>query len=213
MITLANKLAAYLGRELGKSEDEIEVMAYGFIGLIQMLCIYLITSVISLIFGFFWEATVVFLSVGFLRRLTGGAHSKGIYNCLVYSVVFICLISCLARFVFSDPDLSFYVAVGCTWIFVFGYIIIPVKAPIAPPNKPCRSEEKRKRLKHSALVVLTVFAVIVTLGFTLRFEMPRFYSLTLSLALSTFWQLFMMTPMGFALISLVDGTFGKKTKE
>ena len=48
MITLANKLAAYLGRELGKSEDEIEVMAYGFIGLIQMLCIYLITSVISL---------------------------------------------------------------------------------------------------------------------------------------------------------------------
>ena len=211
MISLANKLAAYLGRELGKNEDEIEVMAYGFIGIIQMLAIYMITSVISLIFGFFWEATVVFLSVGFLRRLTGGAHSQGIYNCLVYSVVFICLISSLARFVLSNEGIAVYVACGCAAVLVFGYVIITIKAPIAPPNKPCRTEEKRRRLRRGAFLVLTVFALIVAVGFFVREDAPRIYSLSIALALSTLWQLFMMTPIGFALIRLVDGAFGHKS--
>ena len=99
METLAKKIAKSVGESLGKSEEEVAVMAYGLIGILQFSAIFILSSVIGCIFGFWLEVITVFLSVGFLRRLTGGAHSRGLYNCLVYSVVFVCGFAALAFYV------------------------------------------------------------------------------------------------------------------
>lgn len=210
MERLAKKIAESVGASLGKTEDDVAVMAYGLIGILQFLAIFLLASVIGLIFGFWIEVVIVFLSVGFLRRLTGGAHSRGIYSCLVYSVFFVSSISALARY--ALPLLPFPTVCGiCAAVFAFGYVMIALKAPVTPPNKPCRTEAKRKRLRRGAFTILSVFLVLVTATLVCKNLGVRLYTAGLALTLSTLWQITMMTKMGHRFISFFDGLFTKKS--
>jgi accessory gene regulator B len=203
---LAKKIAGSIGESLGKSEEDVAVMAYGLIGILQFLAIFALASMIGVVLGFWLEVLVVFLSVGFLRRLTGGAHSSGIYSCLVYSIMFICGLSALARYLLPVLPLSVNCAI-CILIFAFGYFMVARKAPVAPPNKPCRTEAKRRRLRRGAFIVLSVFGVLVGMSLVLHENAARVYSLGLALALSTFWQIAMMTRVGHAFISMIDKLF------
>ena len=210
MEKLARKIAESVGTSLGKSEEEIAVMAYGWIGILQFSAILLLSSVVGILLGFWLEVLTVFLSVGFLRRLTGGAHSSGIYSCLVYSVLFVSGISALAVYALPLMDRTFN-WVLCGVIFIFGYVMVALKAPVTPPNKPCRTEKKRKRLRKGAFIVLTVFLILVFALTVLGAPGSKLYSLGLALALSTFWQIAMMTKPGHWLIRVIDGMFsGKK---
>lgn len=209
MEQLAKKIAESVGSRLGKTDQEKAVMAYGLIGILQFMAIFVLSSIISIIFGFWFESLIVFLSVGFLRRLTGGAHSAGIYSCLVYSTIFVCGISAIA--VFLLPKLDIYVnLIVCILIFVFGYVMIALKAPVTPPNKPCRTEEKRKRLRKGAFTVLTLFMITVFVLIVARSLHSIFYSSGLALALSTLWQISMMTKPGHVFIASMDKIFIQK---
>ena len=123
MERLAKKIAGSVGESLGKNEEEVAVMAYGLIGILQFLAIFILASIIGIVLGFWLEVLIVFLSVGFLRRLTGGAHSSGIYNCLVYSVVFICSFSAAARYLLPTLPTNI-ICVICALIFAFGYFAL-----------------------------------------------------------------------------------------
>ena len=213
MERLARKLAESIGASLGKSEDDVAVVAYGLIGILQFFAIFLLASAIGFAFAFWYEVVTVFLSVGFLRRLTGGAHSSGIYSCLVYSVFFVCSISALARY--ALPLLPFAANCGIVAaIFAFGYVMIALKAPVAPPNKPVRTEAKRKRLRKGAFTVLSVFLVLVVASLVVfgiwGESVTRLYAVGLSLALSTLWQITMMTGIGHKFIAFFDGLFMRK---
>jgi accessory gene regulator B len=211
MERLAKKIAKAIGVSLGKSDEEVAVVAYGLIGILQVLTIFLAVSAIGLSCSCWFEVIIVFLSVGFLRRLTGGAHSSDIYGCLIYSVFFVCTLSFLARFL--TPQLPFAVncAVGVA-VFAFGYVMVALKAPVTPPNKPCRTEAKRKRLRKGAFLVLSVFFVLVVLSFVFGSMVPRLYSVGLALMLSTFWQIAMMTKCGQKFIAFFDGLFVRKNR-
>lgn len=209
MERLAKKIAKSVGESLGKTEEEIAVIAYGLIGILQFSAIFVIASIIGILFGFWLEVLTVFMSVGFLRRFTGGAHSSGIYSCLVYSVIFVCGISALAHCVFGKNPFAVNCII-CGMIFLFGYLMIAFKAPVAPPNKPCRSEAKRRRLRKGAFTALSAFLIFVVLSFVARESVERLYTIGLALSLSTLWQITMMTKVGHQFIAFIDGLFMKK---
>ena len=208
MEKLAKAIAASIGKSLGKSEEEIAVIAYGMIGILQFLAILAISLVIGIVFGFWAEVLTIFLSVGFLRRLTGGAHSRGLYNCLVYSVSFVCGFSAICAFLLTRVPFYYYILPACAFIYLFGYVTVALKAPVCPPNKPCRTEAKRRRLRRGSFTVLTVFllldAALLFFGGKLH---PRLYNVGLALAVSVLWQIFMMTKAGHAMIYVIDGAF------
>lgn len=208
MERLAKAIAASIGKNLGKSEEEIAVIAYGLIGILQFLAILILSLTIGLVFGFALEVLTIFFSVGFLRRLTGGAHSRGLYNCLVYSVVFVTGFSALCTYVLPSLPHEYVILPAVALIYLFGYITVARLAPVAPPNKPCRTEEKRRRLRRGSFAVLTVFLLLnVAMLLFGAAGHPRLYSMGLSLALSVLWQIFMMTRAGHALIYVIDGMF------
>lgn len=207
MELLAKKIAAAIGRNLQKTDEEVAVIAYGLIGILQFLAILIISLTIGIIFGMWAEVLIIFFSVGFLRRLTGGAHSRGIYNCLVYSVCFVCGFSAIAAYVLPRLPLYYVILPACFAIYLFGYITIAYKAPVTPPNKPCRTEAKRKRLRRGAFTVLSVFLAINVLLLLLGEAHARILSIGLSLALSVLWQIFMMTKAGHLFIYVIDGAF------
>ena len=208
MEKLAKAIAAAIGKNLGKNDEEIAVIAYGLIGLLQFFAILAITLTVGIILGFWAEVLTLFFSVGFLRRLTGGAHSRGLYNCLVYSVLFVCGLSALARLVLVHLSLYTVILPAVALIYLFGYVTIALKAPVTPPNKPCRTEKKRKRLRRGSFTVITIFLLLdLPLLLLCKTAHPRLYTVGLALALSVFWQIFMMTKAGHALIFVIDGAF------
>ena len=208
MEKLAKSIAASIGKNLGKSEEEIAVIAYGLIGIFQILAILVISLAIGICFDFWAEVLTIFFSVGFLRRLTGGAHSRGWYNCLVYSVCFVCGFSAICVFLLTRVSFYHFILPAYILIYVFGYVTIALKAPVAPPNKPCRTEEKRRRLRRGSFIVLTVFFILnTTLLFFGGYLHQRLYTVGLSLAVSVLWQIFMMTKSGHAMIYIIDGAF------
>lgn len=209
MEALAKKMAEAIGRSTGKSAEEIAVIAYGFIGILQFTAIFLLSTIVGILFGFWLEVATVFLSVGFLRRLTGGAHSSGIYSCLVYSVFFVCGISALARYAVSTLPRQ-HILILCALIFIFGYVTVALKAPVTPPNKPCRTEKKRRRLRRGSFLVLSLFMVAVGLAIRGSIEFPRLYSIGIALALSTLWQILMMTRAGHVFVTVIDGLFSRR---
>ena len=207
MEALAKRIAAAIGRNLSKTDEEVAVIAYGLIGIIQFLAILIISLTIGIIFGMWAEVLIIFFSVGFLRRLTGGAHSRGIYNCLVYSVCFVCGFSALATYSLPRLPLFYVILPALGAIYLFGYITVALKAPVTPPNKPCRTEAKRKRLRRGSFVVLSVFLAVNTALLLLGLSHARLLSMGLSLALSVLWQIFMMTRAGHLFIYVIDGAF------
>ena len=91
---------------------------------------------------------------------------------------------------------------------MFGYVTVALKAPVSPPNKPCRTEAKRRRLRRGSFIVLTVFLIvdILLLLFGTMLH-PTLYSVGLALAISVLWQIFMMTKAGHFFIYVIDGAF------
>ena len=214
MEKLAKSIAASIGRHLEKSEDDVAVIAYGLIGILQILAIFVISLTIGICFGFWPEVLTIFFSVGFLRRLTGGAHSRGLYNCLVYSIFFVCGFAAICVFLLTRISFYRYILPAHILIYLFGYVMIALKAPVAPPNKPCRTEKKRRRLRRGSFIVLTVFLVLDTaLMFFGVYLHQRFYTIGLSLAVSVLWQIFMMTKAGHAMIYIIDGVFLQHRKD
>ena len=213
MERFAKKLAESIGQSLGKTDDDVAVVAYGLIGILQFFAIFILSSAIGFACFIWYEVMIVFLSVGFLRRLTGGAHSSGIYSCLVYSVFFVCAISALARYALTALPLGVSCGIVAA-IFAFGYVMIALKAPVAPPNKPVRTEAKRKRLRRGSFIVLSVFMALVVgalvASYFLEERGVRVYSLGMVLALSTLWQITMMTRIGQRFITFFDGLFARK---
>ena len=207
MEALAKRIAASIGKNLGKTDEQIAVITYGLIGILQFLAILIISLTIGFIFGMWAEVLVIFFSVGFLRRLTGGAHSRGIYNCLVYSVCFVCGFSWISAYLLTRAPISYAILPACLAIYIFGYVTVFLKAPVTPPNKPCRTEAKRRRLRRGAFIVLTVFLAINTALILFGISHERLLRIGLALALSVLWQIFMMTRPGHILISVIDGAF------
>ena len=85
MERLAKKIAASVGESLGKNEEEIAVMAYGLIGILQFLAIFILASIIGIVLGFWLEVVVVFLSGGFDCEIIEDRHSKKRRIASVYS--------------------------------------------------------------------------------------------------------------------------------
>jgi accessory gene regulator B len=117
--------------------------------------------------------------------------------------------SALARYVLPTLPIVANCVLGVA-VFTFGYVMIALKAPVTPPNKPCRTEAKRKRLRRGAFTVLSIFLALVIASFVFRGVGARLYTAGLSLLMSTLWQITMMTKPGHAFISFFDRMFTRR---
>jgi accessory gene regulator B len=91
--------------------------------------------------------------------------------------------------------------------------MIALKAPVAPPNKPCRSEAKRKRLRKGAFTALSAFLIFVVFALIFKDSAWRLYTVGLALSLSALWQITMMTKLGHKFITFIDGLFTSKKSQ
>lgn len=203
MEKLARLMARKIGRGLNADDERIAVMAYGLTALLQLVFILAASVLMGCLFGFLPEAMIVFLSVGFLRRLIGGHHSQSFNGCLVMSILCIGIFSALAHYVLPLCGMTAaYIASGA--VYAVASLLIFRLAPVDSPNKPVRRPDKIRRLRRSAFAVMLAFAALTVLGLLYGSRSALCLRCVWALNLSVLWQAWMLTRSGAYVIGIID---------
>jgi accessory gene regulator B len=201
---LAHKIAEKIALQLDYDDERKAVVAYGLIGIIQMVTIFIIITIIGLIFDTWYESMIIFLGVGMIRKSTGGAHAGTMLSCNIISVVTVTILSALSRYILNIP-FNTYVNLGLTvFLFVICFIIFYLRVPVDSPNKPITKPEKIRRLRRQSFLILTL--LILTAGISILFTdyNDRFYSIAISIRLILLWQSLTLTKFGALFIEKID---------
>lgn len=200
---IANKIAVYLGYD----DEKKSVIAYGLTAIFQIITLFVIITIVGLIFDIWYESFIIFISVGIIRKSTGGAHSETMYGCILISVLNIVILSSLSRYILNYP-LNIYVNLLISiLIYVLCLFTFYTRVPIASPKKPITNSEKIKRLRNQSYITITIFFIISIIFVLLAEKIARFYSIAFSIRLAMLWQLFTLTDFGMIFINKIDLKF------
>ena len=190
--------------QLSLEEEKRSIIAYGLIGILQATTLLLIISMIGLVSGSLYESLIIFSSVAFIRKSTGGAHSKTMSACNTVSVLSIALLAISSRYLLSTP-IDRYANVAITiMVFLIGYVIFYLFVPVDSPNKPIVTIEKIKRLRKESFTKLFLFFIVTVVSILLAGTHMRFYSIASSIRVAMIWQAMTLTETGTLLLSNLD---------
>lgn len=206
---LANKIADGIALQLSLEAEKRSVIAYGVIGILQVTALLIMITIIGLISGTLYESLIIFASVAFIRKSTGGAHSKTMIGCNTVSVLSIALLAISSRYLLGTP-IDSYVNSGITVIaFLIGYVIFYLLVPVDSPNKPIVTPKKIKRLRKESFSKLFLFFLLTIASILLADTHERFYSIASSIRVAMIWQAMTLTETGTLLLSKLDSIVSK----
>lgn len=157
--SLSVRIANYLVNEIEHDKPKLSIVSYGVEILIGGLIKIAVFVTVPLLFGFFPEFAIAFLSSAFLRIPSGGAHFSAYYRCLIITLSVFSGIALIAKYTY----INFYVVkvffISSLALAFFTFIKI---APVDVKEKPIRSPLRRKRLKIiSCLMIIFYFAIFI----------------------------------------------------
>lgn len=202
--SLAGKIADFLRMKLQLDEEKRDVIRYGLIGLLQVITLFLLITLIGVITGTLYESYIVFFTVGYLRKSTGGAHSSTMWGCNTVSVLSISLLAVSSRYLLGMPIEPILNYGSSVLLFISGLLIFIKYVPIDSPNKPIASPEKIKRLRRESFMKLLLFFLLTLIAINRANIEVRFYSISMSIRLAIVWQIITLTKTGSALLLKVD---------
>ncbi len=207
METLAHSIAQKIATHMDFDEDKKAVIAYGLTAILQIIFIFIIISIIGIVFDFWFESIIIFLGVGLIRKSTGGAHSQTMYGCIVISILSVSLLSALARYIVNFPWFMLHNFIISLITYITCGSIFYLRVPVDNPKKPIETPKKIKRLRKQSFIILTIFFLLSVVTILLTTLSYRFYSITSILRLTMLWQAFTLTKFGICFFEKVDQGF------
>jgi accessory gene regulator B len=151
------KLSKFVTEGFNYNKKECAMISYGLeaiIGLIIKLIIYL---TVSYLFGVLEESVVVMLNIAILRYSAGGFHCKPYLKCLIASGIIYIVIGIISNYFILNE----YIFLISSLIFI---IIVLIKAPVDPPEKPIKTKIYRYKMK--IISTLTLLFQLYLIGTT-----------------------------------------------
>ncbi|AWK52349.1 accessory regulator AgrB [Clostridium beijerinckii] len=196
---ICEKTSDYIAQELNFDNDKKSVINYGIFAFIQMgICIALVI-IVGFIFNVTIEALIVSFTISILRKNSGGVHSHSPERCAVIGTVASVGMALISKYI--NVGFSFVIFVGGI-IFIWSYYIVYKLAPVDSIAKPIKSIEKRRRLKKSSFMILSVYLIIVVFNIVCYLLMKNFNLLIYSLCIymGLLWQVFSLTKSGHLIL-------------
>ncbi|MGL5087051.1 MAG: accessory gene regulator B family protein, partial [Clostridium sp.] len=97
-VTIAEKLSLKVANDLKLDEEKKQVIEYGIFSIVQMIFNLILVLLIGFIFNVAIEALIVSLTVGVLRKSSGGAHSSSPNTCIVVGTMVCVVIGLVSKF-------------------------------------------------------------------------------------------------------------------
>lgn len=151
--------------------DDRECYAYGLELLFSKVIFYVVTLILSFLTGAFAATLVFIVAYMWLRKYSGGYHCNTSEMCLLLSIIIVMiniLIYKLSIDFINDATLIVWITAA-----VMAYIIILIFSPVASPNKPITSDE-RKKYKIITMLISSVIMTVAILSFYFKWYIAFF---------------------------------------
>lgn len=208
---ISKAVAEKVSNELNYDNERKEVIQYGTYALIQTLISIISVLILGLIFNIALEALIFLFTASILRKYSGGAHSESSNVCTLLGIIISIGVGFLIKSsFFVNMDFEFIIFAGIV-VFVFAYFIIFKYAPVDTPNKPIKTEKKKKRMKKGSLKILTIYLFIVLLNTILYYNSDVVFAkqVILSILFGIVWQCMTLTALGNILLKTIDSFTNK----
>ncbi len=192
-LTLSNTIA----KELDLDNMKRAKISYGLEALIGAIIKSVTFLVVFLGFGVLKQSLIALSSYAILRNTSGGTHCKTFSGCLILSAAIFVSIGKLSK-VLAINDYLFY-----TLNFV-SLLIIVLRSPIDPPEKPIKTKQKRCIMKTLSIIVLLL--LIYASSKTTENNIKN------SIILAVYFQVLTLTNWDKKIYKYID-QFKLKTKE
>lgn len=210
MEKLAHKLAADISLSLGYDGEKEAVIAYGLTAIIQVSTTILLVLLLGILMRVPVEAMIVCFSVAILRKYSGGAHAETAEFCTGFSTAYCILTAFISKNLLIKAYSFVSMAIAIMIIYSLSFIAIYKLAPVDTPNKPIRTEKKKRRMRMSGFIVLTIYFILSVIFLVLSPQFNSFKSYGISLLFGTAWQVFTLTHPGSLFIQRMNHTFIKE---
>jgi len=199
---LSKKIGEKIANELNLDNDNKEVISYGIFAIIQMLYNILLVILFGVIFNVVIESLIVSFTISILRKSSGGAHSSSPTKCLIAGTFLAISIGLISKI---DIGFNINILIGII-TFVWSYYIIYKLAPVDSPAKPIRTEKKKKRLKKSSIITLSIYLIIVIFSVitNLYLKNDRVFIYSNCILGGVMWQVLSLTKVGHTIVKLID---------
>lgn len=207
MENLARKIANNVAISLDYDDEKKAVIAYGLTAIIQITVTILLIILCGIIVNALIEAIIICLSASILRKYSGGAHAGSTELCTFVSVTYCTITAFISKNLILklySPSIMFAAIII---LYSLSFLIIYQKAPVDSPNKPIKTEKKRKRMRRSSFIILSgyCFLSVILLLSDNKFEM--FNSFGISLLFGLAWQVLTLTVFGSSLLNKLNSLF------
>lgn len=206
---LSDKLAEKIAKEIDCDNEKRDVIAYGIFGMLQIFISILLVIIFGALFNVMIEALIISLSIGILRKYSGGIHASTPNSCMVIGTA-ICIIGAL---VVSRVQITFDLTlIFVIVIFIISYYLIHKLAPVDSVNKPIKNIKRRKELKRKSIIILTVYLfIVIFLLFTyVNLKLKKELVYCMCIYLGVVWQVFSLTRIGHIVLGYLDFIFNRK---
>ena len=138
------------------TSSERELYEYGIFILMSNILYIVITAILGLVFGLFYQSLLFFIVFMVIRQYAGGYHASTELRCEIFTTL--CILASIIIMRLISGNLSFLVVLGLT---AFLSILIFVFAPIDTDEKTLDEVELKIFCKRTKLILIIIVAVII----------------------------------------------------
>lgn len=157
--SLSNYIAIRIKNNLYINDNETEVIAYGLFSIFSKIIYAIICGIFSILFNCAIEGVFFYTSFLFIKKYSGGFHSKTEIRCFFLSTISIFLSVFLASLSKKAPTIGL-ILVAISFV---SYFIIYFFSPVPAKEKPLTLKESKNYSIKARVRLLIVFAVNVLL--------------------------------------------------
>lgn len=200
---ICKKISDYIAEELNFDDDKKSVINYGIFAFVQMVICIALVIIFGVIFNVTIEALIISFTVSILRKSSGGVHASSPERCAVIGTVTSVGMALMAKNI--NYSFGFVILFGII-VFVWSYYILYKLAPVDSIVKPIKNIKKRRRLRKSSIITLSVYLIIVIINILSYLSINNFVLLTYSLCIymGLLWQGFSLTKSGHLILGKLN---------
>lgn len=177
--TISRKLAIRIVSQNEKFLGQTDGIRYGLEWIISTLNLYFLVCIIAIPLNILPESLVFAVTSSMFRTVSGGAHCKGYFPCLIFSTLQVVLSSILIHYTFS-----YLIPIKIVFIILLflSFLTTVLLAPVLYKKKNCFNESQLKRFK---MIAIFVFMIFLTLSLTLFKDTHVMYSIWFALIIQS----------------------------
>lgn len=206
---ISKKISDKIANNTNADKNQSDVIHYGVMAIIHITVFIALISVLGIIFNTFMPILTICLSAAFFRQNSGGAHAESSLLCTSIGCV-VCLLLSLFCKTLVGWNIPLYAYIIFAAVSVFLAVLATVfLVPVDTPNKPIKSEKKKKRMKRNSYIILFIYLGLLVVALFLGRSNVEWFLFLVCMCFGILWQTFMLTKIGGRFLSLIQAPFLK----